>query len=103
MSPERQEQFITHLSTKYGNQFTNEPRFTQFIKEQFKLEENKNTVATYAHVFKFSGLTQIRELIELQEKESKASNARFFATKSPADEQQNEANIENLQFKKPNA
>lgn len=32
-------------------------------EERFRLEENKNSVSTYAHAFKFSGLTGIRELI----------------------------------------
>jgi hypothetical protein len=89
ISPEHQQEFITYLSNKYGSQFNEEPRFMQFIKEEFKLEKDKSKPITCAHVLRFNGLTRLSDLLNKpQASGAKASEGGLFASQPSKDKEE---------------
>ncbi|MBS0358197.1 MAG: hypothetical protein JSS53_02835 [Proteobacteria bacterium] len=62
--PKDKEAFIEYLKTKYGEQFTDESSFKQYIEKELELRVNKGQPVDYAHALKFDGEVNLQQLLE---------------------------------------
>ena len=81
IKPEKQAEFITSLSLKYGAQFTDERIFLTQVKAAFQLKQ-----ANDAHVLNF-GHVHLEQFLEASAPFlARASDVGFFATSGVGDE-----------------